>query len=188
MIALLAALLVVNVYYFHRADRQLRRDQVRMEYFFAGKRLLTAESDAERFAPVTEAAHLAFLMGETNKAAEYARESLALAPQFTNSWNYGNAIHDGHMVLGKVALGLGDIEEATEQLIQAGGSTGSPQLNSFGPDMGLARLLLQRGQRDAVVKYMRKCQRFWRQGYLQQWIDELEAGKKPDLSSHCFYE
>lgn len=66
------------------------------------------------------------------------QKAIELAPQFRTNWNYGNAIHDGHMVLGRVALRRGDIEAAKRELLEAGKTPESPQLNSLGPNRSLA--------------------------------------------------
>ena len=52
-----------------------------------------------------------------------------MAEQYRSNWNYGNAIHDGHIVLGKVSLAKKHIKEAKAELIKAGHTPGSPQLN-----------------------------------------------------------
>jgi hypothetical protein len=49
------------------------------------------------------------------------------------------------MVLGQVALRRGDAKKAASFLLAAGKTWGSPQLNSFGPNMPLANDLLAAG-------------------------------------------
>jgi hypothetical protein len=48
----------------------------------------------------------------------------------------------------------GDIEEAKKQLLLAGKTPSSPQLNSFGPNMILAKELLDKGEKDTVLHYL----------------------------------
>ena len=64
----------------------------------------------ERFIELRQVADQAFDKGEFERAAELANELLALADDFSDDWNYGNAIHHGHRVLGRVALENGDIQ------------------------------------------------------------------------------
>ena len=101
--------------------------------------------------------------------------------QKQRSWNTGNAIHDGHQILGLVALDQGDLVTAVAELAAAGTSTGSPQLNSFGPDFRLARALLERGRRTEVATYLRQVSTFWKNPKLDAWITDLERGANPDL-------
>ncbi|MCG7911537.1 MAG: RNA polymerase subunit sigma-24, partial [Candidatus Thiodiazotropha taylori] len=69
-------------------------------------------------------------------------------------------------------------------LVLAGQSTGSPQLDSFGPDLKLANVLLKKGQREAVAKYLSGVKRFWEmdEGRIDSWLKDIEAGKTPKLS------
>ncbi len=97
------------------------------------------------------------------------------------SWNTGNAIHDGHQLLGLVALDQGNLVTAVAELAAAGTTTGSPQLNSFGPDFRLARALLERGRRTEVAAYLRQVGTFWNKPQVDAWIAELERGGKPNL-------
>ena len=152
-------------------------------YTKAVERLNKATTDEGRFYPLTELANSALYLGATNDARAYAQRLLAIAPQFKDSWNYGNAIHDGNEVLGRIAVQEGQLAEAKRCLLEAGRSPGSPQLDSFGPDMGLAQDLLHRGEREAVLEYLRLCSRFWKdnRGLLDQWSDAIKAGKTPVL-------
>jgi tetratricopeptide (TPR) repeat protein len=106
----------------------------------------------------------AFEAGETEKAQQYASELLLSAPKFKNDWNYGNALHKGNIILGRIALQRGDIAGAKEDLLAAGQTPGSPQLDSFGPNMTLAKELLEKGERDAVLTYLQSCGKFWKMG------------------------
>ena len=69
---------------------------------------------------------------------------------------------DGHMVLGRVALKRGDVETAKRELLLAGATPGSPQLDSFGPNMSLAKDLLEKKQADTVIEYFALCVKFWK--------------------------
>jgi hypothetical protein len=129
-----------------------------------------------------KAAHL----GVNDKAKAYANELLAAAEQNSKSWNYGNAIHDGHMVLGLLALRNNDVPTAREELIKAGQTPGSPQLNSFGPNMTLAGELLQKGGRDTVLDYFELCRKFWKMGgqQLDSWSETVRKGQAPAFGAN----
>jgi tetratricopeptide (TPR) repeat protein len=166
-------------HYYRNREFQLWRDR----HARAVKRLDTATKDGQRFFPLTELAQSALYLGLTNDARGYAQRLIAMAPQFHNSWNYGNAIHDGNEVLGRIAVREGRLDEAKRCLIEAGKTPGSPQLDSFGPDMGLAQDLLERGERETVLEYLKLCRSFWeeRGALLDRWSREIKAGTTPDL-------
>jgi hypothetical protein len=102
---------------------------------------------------------------------------------------YGNAIHDGNSVLGRAALKQGDIKKAARYLLDAGKTQGSPQLNSFGPNMSLAKELLEKGEKNAVLQYFEFCRKFWSMGGedLDNWTKEVKAGKVPDFGANLSY-
>jgi hypothetical protein len=93
-------------------------------------------------------------------------------------------VHEGHRVLGHLDLKAGDVEAAKKHLLEAGKTPGSPQLDSFGPELTLASDLLARGEREAVVEYLRQISRFWkgREEALEEWIILIQAGKTPELN------
>lgn len=143
---------------------------------------LKRSSDAKsRYYALTEAVEAAAEIGHFEKAKTYAEELLQLSSSFRDNWNYGNAIHYGHIALGIVALHQGDIEGAKIHLLEAGRTPGSPQLNTAGPDMTLARKLLKRGERDIVLRYLEQCGRFWKSGRskLILWSWEVKIGFVP---------
>ena len=134
-------------------------------------------------------AKISFNAGEMKKADQYARQLLKEADTRKNDWNYGNAIHDGNMVLGRIALKSGDIEKAKYYLIEAGKTPGSPQLNSFGPNMTLAKELLEKGEKEIVRKYFKLCENFWEMdmGRLKEWTSIVKKGEIPDFGPNLVY-
>lgn len=133
---------------------------------------------------LTELANLSLEAGEMGKAKEYSLELLKRAEEEKGEWFYGNAIHYGNIVLGKIALKENKKEEAKKYLIEAGKTPGSPQLNSFGPDFTLAEELLEAGEKEAVLKYLKLCEKFWESGKekLKDWQVLIKGGRKPDFS------
>ena len=127
-------------------------------------------------------AETALAAGQTEKARAYADTMLS---NDTKGWNLGNRIHHGHLTLGKIALAEGNLEEAKNRLLKAGETPGSPQLNSFGPKMDLANALLERGEKEVVVRYFELCSEFWNSdramAKLANWTELAKAGKIPDL-------
>src|SRR5947207_4124208 len=112
----------------------------------------------------------------------HANEVLETAAKYPDDWNYGNAIHKGNLALGRLALREGKIDAAEDFLLRAGRTPGSPQLDSFGPNMVLARELVEKGRRDKVVEYFALCGKFWKDnhGRLKRWAAQVKEGNEPD--------
>jgi tetratricopeptide (TPR) repeat protein len=153
------------------------------------KELATAPTERNRFYALDDAAKQSFEVGKIEDAREYATELLTLAQKFKGDWNYGNAVQDGNLVLGRIALHEGRMEEAKQYLLEAGKSPGSPQMNSFGPNMSLAQDLLEKGERETVLQYFELCRKFWKMDYgkLDQWSREVKSGKIPDFGANLVY-
>jgi hypothetical protein len=126
----------------------------------------------------------AYDAGDLAAVAILANEYLDLAQAYRCNWNYGNAIHDGNRYLGLISLKNGDAEAAVKYLLLAGKSTGSPQLNTFGPELDLADALLKQGRTDAVKLYLADIKRFWEMdnGKVRLWLDGIDKGEKPELN------
>ena len=117
-------------------------------------------------------------------SAPSAQRCLQLAPRLSGDWNYGNAIHYANLALGRVALLDGDLSDARQKLLAAGDTPGSPQLDDFGPDMTLAEELLARGDRETVLEYLERCNRFWlrkEKNRIHEWTEAIKTGHAPDF-------
>jgi len=155
----------------------------------ATNKLAKAKTPQERFYALNDAAKENFVAGNAEDAKKYAQELMTLLPKFPSDWNYGNAVQDANLVLGRIAVKDGRIDEAKKYLLAAGNSPGSPQMNSFGPNVSLAKDLLEKGERDVVIKYLELCSKFWKmhRGRLDQWIQEIKDGKIPDFGANLVY-
>src|SRR5260370_2543586 len=170
-----------------------RRMQLEKELPRSPQQILTdleqdseAGDDTRQFYMLDEMTKAALRAGAFDKAAEYAKELLSKASQNPDDVNYGNAIHDGDTVLGRLALRQGDVKNAGRLLLEAGRTPGSTQLNSFGPDMTLARDLLEKGEREVVLQYLTLCGHFWTAGAqrLQAWSKTVRQGGIPEFGSN----
>lgn len=133
-------------------------------------------------------AKAAFAAGELDKAKQYAEQMLDSANRQKSDWDTGNAIHHGNLILGRLALKAGDVDRAKQYLIAAGKTPGSPQLDSFGPNMTLAKELLEKGQREVVLEYFQLCGRFWTaRNELQTWSSTVQQGGIPDFGANLDY-
>src|SRR6185436_633245 len=97
----------------------------------ATNKLAKAKTPQERFYALNDAAKENFVVGNTDDAKKYTQELMTLLAKFPSDWNYGNAVQDANLVLGRIAVKDGRINEAKKHLLAAGNSPGSPQMNSF---------------------------------------------------------
>jgi tetratricopeptide (TPR) repeat protein len=143
------------------------------------------------YSALDDMAMVAFEAGAWEKARQYAVQLLnwATSAGANPSSRAGNAIHKGNLVLGRLALRAGDVPKARSYLLAAGRTPGSPQLDSFGPNMTLAREFLKHGERNVVLQYFQECAAFWQMGQenLKQWSEEVKAGQIPDFGANLDY-
>jgi tetratricopeptide (TPR) repeat protein len=151
----------------------------------AKSELASAKNEYERWLAMRDLSVFLIDEGKIDEANAYAKELLELAPKYRDSWDYGNVIHRAHIALGRIALRRNNINEAKEQLLEAGRTPGSPQLDSFGPNMLLAKELLEKGERDVVLEYIKLCSKFWTSGKaeIKIWQDIIRRGRIPDFQS-----
>jgi len=93
-------------------------------------------------------------------------------------------------VLGKVALSRDrDAAAAGTWLLAAGKTVGTPALDTFGPNMSLAKDLIDAGERDTVLQFFEECRSFWKNGAekLTQWIDDVKKGRAPGFGANLIY-
>lgn len=93
------------------------------------------------------------------------------------------------MVLGQIAMRNGDIEKAELYLLKSGDTPGSPQLNSFGPNMSLAKELLEAERTIVVLEYFKLCSKFWKnsRGRLEEWGYLAQNDKIPNFGANLAY-
>jgi tetratricopeptide (TPR) repeat protein len=132
---------------------------------------------------------MAFDAGDIRKARAYAERLLDASKSERGGWNYGNAVHKANLILGRVAVAEGRLPDAVTFLRAAGATPGSPQLNSFGPNMSLAKDLLERGETESVLAYFEACRVFWKMGgsRLDAWRQDVEAGRIPNFGANLRY-
>lgn len=159
------------------------------KYQLSLEKLNYSKSKRDRFYNLPAAAKMAFCSGNIPDAKQFSLELLQLAPNFIEDSYYGNAIHDGNMVLGRISVKDNNIKVAIEYLILAGKTPGSPVLNSFGPNMNLAKDLLEKGEKAAVLEYFKLCSNFWshHQDYLDKWTSDINNDHMPDFKSNLYY-
>jgi hypothetical protein len=150
----------------------------------------TIESKEEkRFYLLTQCLQKKFDAGKIEDAKDSISELKLLLPKYKTNWNYGNATHKINIIMGRIALQNGNISDAKMYLIEAGKTQGSPQLDSFGPNMSLAKELLEKDQKKVVLEYFDLCRIFWENDYgkLNTWTENLEDGKMPDFGANLIF-
>lgn len=151
---------------------------------------LTLADNSLRLYVMPELANAYYDAGKLDKAAETANALLDLAAKTkttnpsANGLNYGGAIHNGNIILGRIALTQKNVEEAKTRLLAAGRVPGTPQLMSFGPNWTLAQDLLAKGERDTVLSYIDLCRAFWTSGKsrLDSWDATIREGGSPNFN------
>ena len=148
----------------------------------AGKDVITRNPLLPRMAKA------AFAASDWARAERYANDALEAAKTGVFWWT-GDAIHQGNIVLGRLALRRSDVETAKRCLLAAGKTPGSGILASLGPNMALARDLVERGESATVLVYLEECAQFWsgNRGKLPEWIALVKAGLKPDFGKNLDY-
>lgn len=155
-------------------------------------------SQYTRLLGLRSASELALASGQLERAERLAKELLELAAEYRDDWYYGNALHNGHAILGLVQMKRGNLQGAEQELLRAGESPGSPQLNSFGPNLTLARDLLLEERVEAVLEYLELCRVFWYPDSRSEcsamnavrvgrWIEEIGRGEVPDFGPNLSY-
>lgn len=148
-----------------------------------------------RFLRLSDLAKAAFNAGEFQKAEAYATELVSNASRWSPTYKdgqtfpNGTAIHDGNLILGRLAVKQNDLAAAKRYLLAAGETAGSPVLGSFGPNMSLARDLLLRGESETVLEYFRLCRNFWSShlSRLDQWSAIVKKGGLPTFGANLLY-
>lgn len=168
-----------------------------LEHFSPSRRLAkaeeeirTAKDDYWRLLPLGVAAMASVDTGDYKKARRYAGELLRLSYElFPKERPDADGIHKGNIVLGRLALRAGDAEGARAYLLKSARVEGSPVLGSFGPNMMLAKELLEKGERDVVLEYFDLCEKFWELGHKQlgRWRSQVRAGTIPDFGANLVY-
>lgn len=124
------------------------------------------------------------------EAESYAKELLRNLPP-KKDWNTGNIIHHANLVLGRLELIKGNIKEAKKYLELAGKTPGSPQLDTFGPNMTLAKELLYHKETAAVLNYFDLCLKFWTmpdsKKQVEEWKKIIQSDVIPDFGAHLVY-
>jgi hypothetical protein len=150
--------------------------------------LLAGRDSMTRNPLLPRMARAAFAAGEWARAEGLANEALEAA-KYGVFWWTGDAIHQANIILGRLALRESKVEAAKRYLLAAGKTPGSGSLSGLGPNMSLAKDLLDRGETATVLEYLQSCGGFWTadRGKLAEWTALVRAGLKPDFGPNLGY-
>ena len=138
---------------------------------------------------ISKLMNAAFAAGESSKAKDYANKLLLTDYVVNSAERAGEEIHTANIILGRIALKQGDIQRAKEHLDKAGQVSGGATLSSFGPNMSLAKELLEQGEDQVVLRYLDLCGVFWDRGKedLERWSATIRKGGMPDFGANMNY-
>jgi hypothetical protein len=146
-------------------------------------KLAAASSPELRFYALGGAAKQSFAVGKVEDARKYAQELMTLLSSFRQNQEYGNAVHDANLTLGRIAVREGRLDDAKRHLIESIRTPGG-RLMDYGPNMSLAKDLLEKGERQVVLDYFALCRKFWNFGRLDEWSQQVKEGKTPDFGAN----
>lgn len=103
-----------------------------------------------------------------------------------NGYSY---INTSNSIKGRIALLNNQLELAKSHLIKSGQIKSSPTLGSFGPNMSLAKDLLQLGESKIVIEYLELCKLFWEHdsGQIEKWKEQISNNQIPNFGGNLIY-
>jgi tetratricopeptide (TPR) repeat protein len=151
--------------------------------FFLANLLCGSEQTPGHGARFLKIAEVLYALQESSAAEQCAE--VALDSLIDSERDIEDVRYNSHQLLGRIALRLGRISEATDHLGWSLNVSPSPVLQSFGPSLTLAQELLDVGERISVIEYLERCASFWKgkPALFEQWIAEIKEGLTPRLRS-----
>lgn len=144
--------------------------------------LQNTDSNMQRADLLIRIANISITCSDFHTASAAASEAiqLELPPQVASFRSV--IIHRANNILGLIALASGDVDTAKDYLRRSVVSLG-PLPSSYYPYIRLARELLGKGERVAVLAFLQECARLWalENHQLENWIYALKQGETPDL-------
>ncbi len=116
--------------------------------------------DERRREELRDVAQNAFDIGNYVKARKYAEELFELARN--NYWDAANVFYQGHIILGRIALKNGELEEAKSRLLKAGNPPMGLEIIPCRFDLHseLVQDLLDRNEKEVVQCYFDDCKKY----------------------------
>ncbi|MDX2106373.1 MAG: hypothetical protein SFY67_08225 [Candidatus Melainabacteria bacterium] len=130
----------------------------------------------------------AFEAGEFALAKKYANKLLAWAKEAKDGADKSQYLHRAFTALGLLELQNKNTSTAKEYLLKSAAVTGSPVLNSFGPNFLLAKELFNLNEKEIVLEYLKLCSKFWYRAdktNVEKWTTQIMSGEFPEEFSTC---
>lgn len=140
------------------------------------------------FLELTYAVIITIDSGDLQLAEVHVKDLEQRLTQHEKDFNYFNALHKINTAKGRLALSRGDIDSAKKFLLNSIKIQNTPQLQTFGPNMSLARDLLEEGELSVVLEYLSLCKLIWDEKYskIDLWIKDIKRNKNPDFGAHLY--
>jgi tetratricopeptide (TPR) repeat protein len=158
-----------------------REDDAAKTAFEAYTRVLELTRDpVARETLAGDMAESAFKTGAFAAAVELAKIDLQSSDR--------SSVQRANTILGRIALRSGDLNSAKQYLLDSSNPAAARHLELFSPTMSLAKELLEKGEREAVLEYLENCLSLSprSENVLQVWVDDLKSGRVPDFGSFAF--
>jgi predicted negative regulator of RcsB-dependent stress response len=97
----------------------------------------------------------------------------------------GDAIYEGNLILAQAALDNDDLAKAKRHLLEAASTPGARRIEQSGLDVSVARVLFDRGEKDAVLEYLQRGKGLWPQGAqtIGRWEAAIKSGRRPNFNT-----
>ena len=99
--------------------------------------------------------------GDYAGAQSAARELLKRSDVTEPDWEPDDLRQRAHTLLGYIALGRGDLDQAETELRLSADVSETAVLGSFGPDLGLLWGLLRCGRSESAIYFAQRFGEFW---------------------------
>lgn len=109
--------------------------------------------------------------------------------QYPDYADLGASIHDANIVLGMIEIDKKNIDSAKKFLLNSINSEKSVLLEIYGPNMMLAKALLEAGEKVVVINYLESLKEIWidNDGRINSWIAAIKGGGMPYFGNNLLY-
>jgi hypothetical protein len=189
--SLLFLFLVFGSSAFGQADDQ----KIRAQGFVQSREVqLQNKTDFAKVSDLKLLVSAAFDAGDMDKAERFAKDLLVTAEKLDKRFHANSAkdaTHISNTILGLIAFEKGNVDEAKKFLLASSKVIdGSHVLKSFGPEMLLAKKLIEKNERETVIHYLDNCSAFWKmdRGQLEKWKSVINEGGIPDFGGQLIVQ
>jgi len=145
-----------------------------------------APSAREKIILLLRAATLATRTTDTTEqAVTLAGRADELLPSLDADADAAAFDHNIHVIIGLGAIRQGRLEFARDNSLSLAAAAVRGQTVSLSDlDMSLVAVLYERGEKDAVLAYLKACETAAKSTEVTRWMQFIRAGEKPDFSAY----